>query len=133
MDGITEIDLKDKVYALLKQKGVDLLISGRIYKDKRPMNSPVEDILISVLDSGTAQVQEFIVNVNAYIPDVKRDDEYIEDTPRLRSLAPDLGKALESFVADGYQISLSKQRIMEVQDANLHVINNRVNVRYSTA
>ena len=133
MDGITEIDLKDKVYALLKQKGVDLLISGRIYKDKRPMNSPVEDILISVLDSGTAQVQEFIVNVNAYIPDVKRDDEYIEDTPRLRSLAPDLGKALESFVADCYQISLSKQRIMEVQDANLHVINNRVNVRYSTA
>lgn len=133
MGKISEIEIKDKLYSLLVSKGVDTKITGHIYKDKRPTNSMSEDIWISVLDSDTEQVQGFIVNVNVYVPNIKRGDELIINDPRIRELSAILLEALASTVAGGFQIAIAKQRVMEVNDTPLHVINNRVIVQYCTA
>lgn len=129
---LSEIEVKDAVYALLKNVGIDEEISGKIYKEQRPMNSTKEDVEISVLASSVAQNQDFIVNVNVFVPDIKRKDEMIENTPRLRELCQTFLEALE-YVADGaYLFILDSQRVLKYLDADLHAINNRLNVRFNS-
>lgn len=127
---LTPIELKDKIYLLLRVKGLHEEISGRIYKESRPENSLLEDVEISILDSSASQVQDFTVNVNVFVPDVHRGDEMIEDTPRLRPLCRVFSDALESNVFDGFRIVLEKQDVYKVRDRDIHAINNRLNVSY---
>lgn len=130
MGKLTDIALKDKLYLFLKEKGLDLVVSGRIYKDARPANSLLEDVEIAVLTGDASQVQEFIVNVNVFVPDIKRGDELIENTARLRTLCGAFLDALDHSVFDGYHLRLAHQRVMKVEDAGLHCINNRIAVSY---
>ena len=127
---LTPIELKDKIYLLLRAKGLHEEISGRIYKESRPENSLLEDVEISILDSSARQVQDFTVNVNVFVPDVHRGDEMSEDTPRLRPLCRVVSDALESNVFDGFRIVLEKQDVYKVRDRDIHAINNRLNVSY---
>lgn len=127
---LTPIELKDKIYLLLREKGLHEEISGRIYKDSRPDNSQLEDVEISILDGSARQVQDFDVNVNVFVIDIKRGDEMIENIPRLRPLCRAFHDALESNVADGFRIVLEKQGVYKVNGRDIHVINNRLNVSY---
>ena len=127
---ITPIELKDKIYLILLEKKLDMVISGRIYKEPHPANSTLEDVEISILDGTADQIQDFIVNVNVFVQDIRRDDEMIENDPRLRQLGRAFQDALESYVLNGYNITLEKQQVFKVRDRDIHVINNRLSVRY---
>lgn len=127
---ITPIELKDKIYLILLEKKLDVAISGRIYKEPHPANSMLEDVEISILDGTADQIQDFIVNVNVFVQDIRRDDEMIENDPRLRQLGRAFQDALESYVLNGYNITLEKQQVFKVRDRDIHVINNRLSVRY---
>lgn len=129
---MSEIEVKDAIYALLMDAGTDLKISGHIYKEQRVQNSTLEDVEISVLASTVTQNQEFTVNVNVFVPDVKRDNEMIENTPRLRTLCSIFLETLEYHSSEGFLATLDSQRVMKVEDADLHVINNRLNVKFNS-
>lgn len=129
---MSEIEVKDAIYALLMEAGTDLIISGHIYKEQRVQNSTLEDVEISVLASSVTQNQEFTVNVNVFVPDVNRDNEMIENTPRLRSLCSFFLEALEYHSSEGLLVTLDSQRVMKVDDTGLHVINNRLNVKFNS-
>lgn len=130
MPKLTEIELKDKIYSLLRTKGLHSEISGRIYKDTRPANSELEDVEISVLSGTARQVQDFVVNVNIFVPDIPRGDEMIENTQRIRPLCRVFNTKLESNVFEGYQITLDTQHVYKVQDRDIHAISNRLYVNY---
>ncbi len=127
---LTENVLKDTIYTLLRAKGLHSDITGRIYKDTRPANSQLVDVEISVLSSANGQLQDFVVNVNVFVPDVKRCDEMIEDGPTLRTLESKFATALESIVEDGYKVSLASQHVFKVNDRDIHVINNRLEIAF---
>ena len=55
---LTDIEIKDTIYTLLREKGLHTEISGRIYKDNRPDNSVLEDVEISILDGDAKQRQD---------------------------------------------------------------------------
>ena len=123
---LTDIDIKDTIYQLLRAKGLHEEISGRIYKDMRPANSLLEDVEISVLAGDARQLQEFTLNVNVFVADIKRGDEEVENTARLRVLCSLFEEALES---DMFWISLESQRVMKLNDSAMHVINNRISAK----
>ena len=129
---LSEIDIKDVVYSLLINLGVESIVSGKVYKEQREQNSMLEDVEISVLASTVSQNQEFTVNVNVFVPDVKRDNEMIENTPRLRSLCTSFLSMLEYHSFDGYLMTLESQRVMKVNDTDLHLINNRLDIKYNS-
>ena len=122
----SDIDIKDTIYRLLREKRLHVIVSGNIYKDMRPANSQLEDVEISVLAGDASQLQEFTLNVNVFVADIKRGDEYVENTARLRTLCSAFADALESEMFEKCWVSLMSQRVMKVQDTALHVINNRI-------
>lgn len=122
-----ELDIKTDIFLYLKESELIANISGKLSKTLRPANSNLEDVVISVLTPPTGnQVNEVYVNVNIYVSDLLRATQYEENTIRLQELCKLAYKALKSAFINGSHISLSEQKVMEVQGKNEHFINNKV-------
>ena len=128
----TDIDITDAIYAWIAASDTAGAVSGAVYKDQRPLNSKKEDIVIAVLTrDGGKQIQTAYVNVNIYVPDIKRGGDMIENTARLRTLCS-LAAADFDYVNNGDSIyELDQQEVYKVNDTDLHAINNRIKVRFN--
>lgn len=66
------IELKSMVYRYLKSSNVESLISGEIYlDDSRPLNSKKQDIVVGSLSVNNSVLQNSVVLVNTFIPNVR--------------------------------------------------------------
>ena len=72
------------------------------------------------------QIEEVYVNVNVYVPDVKRGNQYEENTLRLDQLCELSINALKSVIGNSFRVSLATQKTYEVPGKNEHFINNKV-------
>lgn len=139
---LSEEDIKEVFFNLISASEISGLITGKVYKDRRVINSNVEDVVISVLTTGVGQIQPFVLNVNVYVPDVKRGKEFIYNEPRVKFLMRRCLAVLESGVtahsigADGNEygirFKLESQKLYEVNGANFHAINHKIRVDVST-
>lgn len=123
---ISDIDIKDVAYRLVSGSPLKGMISGRVYKDGRPMNSGKEDIAIAVLAGDAAQSQEFALVINLFIPDGNRVNDSVESTKRLRLLCSECIKTFESAHFEKVWFHLDSQRVMKADDADEHFISNKV-------
>ena len=140
---LSEEDIKEVFFNLISASEMSELITGNVYKDRRVINSNVEDVVISVLATGAGQIQPFVLNVNVYVPDVKRGKEYIYNEPRAKFLMRKCLEVLESGVTVhsikeagmtdyGIKFKLESQKLYEVNGANFHAINHKIRVDVST-
>ncbi len=127
---ITDIEIKDELYMLIK--GTDLAneVTGILSKRKRPKNSDKEDIIISVLANVNGQKQIAYANVNIYVQDTfnKLTDQYEESSTRARLLSKMAEKLLKVGRFCGARFTLEEQRFIEVPGTNEYVINNKLEI-----
>ena len=137
---LTEIEIIDAFYGYIVSSGLKDTLGGEIYRTPRPINSVKEDMVISVLATGSGQIQPFVVNINVYVPNIKRGKEFILDEGRMAFLTMEAMKVLEhgkivhSIGGNEYDIlfNLESQKIYEVNGVNAHAINHRIDVRVCT-
>ena len=110
----SDIEIKDDIYEFIKGSALEKAISGKLKKTRRPANSNLEDIVISILDNEAGQMQEAFVNVNIYVPDNMRDGQAEEKSIRLRELCRIAYNLLEVGRGESYRFTLDKQRVFEV-------------------
>lgn len=122
----SDIEIKDDIYKFIKGSVLEKTVTGKLKKTRRPKDSNLEDIVISILDNGTGQMQEAFVNVNIYVPDDMRNGQAEEKTIRLRELCAIAYNLLEVGRGESYRFTLDKQRVMEVNGKNEHFINNKL-------
>ena len=128
----TDIDVKDNLVAWVSGSDLAGAVSGEIFKDRRPLNSDKEDIVISVLSrTADSQIQAFIVNVNIYVKDLQRGQETIENTTRIRVLSRISADLFEYRNTGDMLIRLSSQEVFKANDIPWHVINNRLDISYN--
>lgn len=119
------------------------MITGEVYRDRRPINSKVEDVVISVLATGAGQIQPFVLNINVYVPDIKRGKEFIYHEERVKPLMRKCLDILEEGVAVyassenedkefGLRYKLESQKLYEVNGADFHTINHKIRVNVCT-
>lgn len=126
-----EMEIKDDVYHLLKGSDLVKNVSGKLSKTLRLDKSRKEDIVISVLTPNPdRQIQEVYLNVNVYVADVKRGNQYEENTIRLKELMALSKNAFDLAKGKEYRLSLAEQKSYEVPGKNEHFINNRVLYQY---
>ena len=139
---LSEIDIKEVFYSLVTSSEIMGMTNGNVYRDKRPLNSKVEDVVISVLASGVGQIQSFLLNINVYVPDIKRGNEFISDDQRIKILMRKCLDFLEGGVMNhtieghetvfGIKYRLESQKLYEVNDAHFHAINHKIRVDVCT-
>lgn len=128
----TDIDIKDTLKQWIDDSGLAAMITGSVYKDKRPLNSQVEDAIIAVIArDADSQIQRATVNVNIYVPDKRRGQEAVEDSKRLRALTREAAGLFEYANFGNWICELGSQEIMEADGIDWHIINNRLNLRFS--
>ena len=125
----TDIEIKDLIYKLIKASDIPKRVTGKVYKVPRPVNSQLEDVVISVVARSASEIQSFSVNVNLYVPDIKREDDYIENTVRLRELGRLCFDFFETIVKDNYILNMDEQEYQKVNDVNFHCISNQLKLR----
>lgn len=124
-----DIQIKDDLYAYLKTSTLmtgQNKVNGVLRKTRRPLNSDKEDVVISVLANQNGEIQNSYVNVNVYVPDQYRDNQYEENSARLRTLCDICKTLLLKHIDVLYQFELESQRVLEVNGKNEHFINNRL-------
>lgn len=122
-----EFEIETDVYLHLKSSELVKSISGTLSKTGRDEPSDKEDVVISVLsDPSNRQIEEVYVNVNVYVPDLRKRNRHIKDTIRLNELCKLSLKALRSVCGGGFRLSLDTQKTYEVPGKNEHMINNKV-------
>lgn len=122
----SDIEIKDDIYRFIKGSKLEKVVNGKLSKTKRPFGSDKEDIVISVLENGTGQMQEAFVNVNIYVSDNNRNNQSEEASIRLRELCRLSYELLEVGRGKDYRFTLDKQRVLEVNGKNEHFINNKL-------
>ena len=122
----SDIDIKDDIYSHIKGSDLTGMVTGKLSKTLRPAKSDDEDIVISMLANVNSDIQQAFVNVNIYVADVLRDEQYEENTIRLRELCDASKNLLEVGRGSGYRFTLEEQRVLEVQGKNEHFINNKL-------
>lgn len=128
----TDIDIKDELWKWVSESTLATVITGKVYKDQRPLNSDKEDIIVAVIArTAGSQIQQATANINIYVADKRRGQEAIEDTARLRTLCTEAASLFE-YRHDGDAIyELSSQEVMKVYGADWHIINNQISIRYN--
>lgn len=122
-----EMEIKDDIYHLLKGSDLVKNVSGKLSKTLRPDGSDKEDVVITVLsENPDRQLQEVYLNVNVYVADVKRGNQYIENTIRLKELMTLSKDAFDLAKRKGYRLTLENQKSYEVPGKNEHFINNKI-------
>lgn len=122
----TDIDIKDDIYMFVKSSSLLKKVSGSLSKTIRPENSNKEDIVISVLANQNGQMQEAYVNVNVYVPDIKRKNHTEENSSRLRTLCKESSELFKVGRGNDFRFVLESQRVLEVNGKDEHVINNKL-------
>ena len=127
---ITDIEIKDELYKLIKGTELAKEVTGVLSKRKRPKNSTKEDIIISVVANENGQKQEAVANVNIYVQDEFNEstDQYEESSIRARLLSDLAKNLLEVGRFQGARFTLARQRFVEIEGTNEHVINNRLSI-----
>ncbi|MCI2145846.1 MAG: hypothetical protein LKK08_06325 [Bacteroidales bacterium] len=128
---LCEEDIKSIVYKVVKGSDLANEVDGVVTKLNRPLNSSKEDIVISVLTSGSiGKYQHCVVNLNIYVPDIKEDGQYEPDTARLEKLekmAFALFKECQGRYDDeDYKITADKQHTEKVNGKDEHFINTQL-------
>lgn len=122
-----EMEIKDDVYHLLKGSELMKAVNGKLSKTLRPDGSDKEDVVISLLTpASNRQIEDVYINVNVYVADVKRGNQYEENTIRLRELMRLSEKALGRVYGNYYRLTLEEQKAYDVPGRNEHLINNKV-------
>lgn len=122
-------------YTILKDEtNLSALISGGIYKSgMRPVDSKLEDAVVSFAAGLDGQVQAGVVNINIYIPDIIIDGYPYRDSGRCREIEVVLDELLKEINNPIYDLSLSDMiRTFKEEDMNQHFINAKVNFRLIT-
>ena len=128
----TDIDIKDELWSWITASELASLVSGGVYKDLRPLNSEVEDIVIAVIArTAGEQIQRATANVNIYVPDKRRGKEAIEDTVRLRTLCSEAASLFGYRTTGDAIYELDSQEVMKAYGADWHIINNQISIRYN--
>lgn len=129
----SDIEIKDAIYAVIKGSALEKAITGKLSKTLRPATSDKEDVVVSILDNGSGQMQEAFVNVNIYVPDYIRDGQAEEYTIRLRELCKMSYELLFNCRGNGFRVDSkgSKQRVLEVNGKKEHFINNKLLIQIS--
>lgn len=103
----TEKQIERDFYSLIKQSSLGAAIRGDIYRSEmRPKDAESEDIIVKFLSGLDGQIQQGVVILNVYVPDVtlRSDGRRVEDKERVAELEALIVDFIENHGSTEYLI-----------------------------
>ena len=122
-------NIETDIYNLIATK-LKAIIAGNVYKsDGREKDAKTEDAVIIFMGGLDGQVQEGIVTVNIYIPDIDAGNKgaKVKDTKRCRDVEAALLTAIDGTTTTEYE--LTRKSIIQTfkeEAINQHFVNTKI-------
>jgi|SRR5215217_8736833 len=129
----TVLDQDDAIYRLLNVANITSVISGGVYKGKRPNDSQLEDIVIKSLTLGDGTRQFGVANVNIHIQDIQSTVKGVPTTlansARFKIIVNLVKAILEETDGETFALWIEDSSLNEVPELSQHFFNFRIEVR----
>jgi hypothetical protein len=126
----TSLEAVDFAYKALSSSPLAGMISGGIWKVKRPQNSSLEDIVINALPLTKSPLQRGIINVNIYVPNLELGtdpkDKSQPNTLRLKTLGQQVQTLFEDYYSPDRKTNLQIEKDQLFDEGNAHFLNFRI-------
>lgn len=126
----TDTEIRDDIYQLVKSSSIMDAVTGKLCTRLRPLNSYLEDVVISVTANSPGDPQQAFVCVDIYVSDIKVNGRFEENTTRIRELSRIAYDALQSNTAQDYYATIDEQRTYAVEATHEHLIQCRLRYRH---
>ncbi|MCF2498400.1 hypothetical protein [Dyadobacter chenhuakuii] len=130
----TALDQDTEIFKLLSVPGITSMISGAIYKEGRPSDSELEDLVINTITTGDGTRQFGVSNVNIYVKDISAliggKQQFLANTARLITLTNLVKPLLEETDGDDFALWIESTRIVKEPEINQHFINIRIEFQF---
>lgn len=129
----TVLDGKQWILELLLQGNIKSVISGGIYKDRRPTGADKEDIVINDISMDGRHFQDGVFNVNCYVPYLKVKlsgiDQYQPDHNRIKTIADAVYPLLYEVYKTEFNLTVTNHNVLEEDTEKANYINFRINLK----
>lgn len=129
----TVFDGKQWIFELISQSPVKAIVSGSIYKDKRPTGSTKEDIVINSISMDNEFLQDGVFNVNFYVPmlsvSIGGTTQYMPNNNRMAEISRVASQVLDNVFKPEYNLTIVNHNTFEVEAENAIYINFRINLK----
>ncbi len=109
------------------------IISGTVYRDKRPIGSTKEDIVINSVAMDNSFLQDGVFNVNCYVPmllkKINNVDQYLPNTLREDVISKAVYALLEKVFTPDYNLSVVNHSSFTEDTEKATYINFRINLK----
>lgn len=110
-------------------KGSELVngVNGTLSHVGRPINSKLEDIVVSCKSGTSGQFQSFVCDVNIYVPNINANGESLQNSSRIVELTSLCVPLFNKFVSTEFRIEYDETpKAIEIKGVNEYCINNRI-------
>ena len=126
---ITTIDINDILYPIINIASVKATIDGGVYRNKKPLNSELQDIVILPLSnySGDEIINEAVFMVNCFC---KNFANGTPDITSLRAISNAVIAVIEAYAASSkyYVFKISNQILLQdIDQTSMSYVNLRIN------
>lgn len=126
-------DGKQWIYDLLNINEVKSNISGKIYKNKRPTESKLEDIVINSILMDNSFLQDGTFNVNCYVPflsvTINNISQSMPNEKRLSEIFQIVNPLLDDVFKDDFNLTIERHETIDVETEKASYINFRINLK----
>lgn len=122
------------VFALLKESGLADFVSGSLYKNSRPLNSQLEDIVVSFKTGLDGQFQDGAVTVNIWVPNIDNGSgQKVINSARCTAIEAKANEVIPQYTSSEYLFSLGNMiQTFEEPEINQHFVNIDLRFRRTT-
>jgi len=125
----TTFDISDILFPVINVLSVQAIIDGKVYRNKKPLNSELQDIVIIPLSNynGDEIINDATFMVNCYC---KNFNNGTPDVAKLRAIANAVIAVIEAYNASNnyYVFSITNQILLQDTDQiSMSYVNLRIN------
>ena len=126
----TDEEIKTELFRFIRSSPLMEAVTGSLSKTKRPKDSILEDVVISIKSNENGENQIAYANVHVYTKGKRVDRQVEEDTTRLTELCRMCADLFDVFrPVPEARCTLNTQRIMAVDGTDEYLINNEIKYR----
>jgi len=125
-------DIETIIYKQLNVLSITNAISGKVYKNSRPLNSNKVDVVVGSLPINAEQLQRTVVNVNVHAPNLILSINGIQDNTqpdvaKLKTVTALVISALTDKAFTDYYFDVQQQVLFKDETTDEHYSNIRIN------
>lgn len=129
----TEFDAKQWILELINASPLKAFVSGKVYKNRRPSGSQLEDVVINAIVMDNRFLQDGAFNINCYVPYKKTTIDnivnYLPNEERSKLITDVAYPVFDNVFKEKFNLTIVRVEVIEVDEEKASYVNFRINLK----